>query len=141
MASAAAWEEAGLFPADLLPSSILRGLQDKLYDRRKTAALDLERWTRSQLPVSNSPTTSTDTTDQVWRQAILLLTRDLTYSLNPHARNGGLIGLAAMAIAIGADVAFPSLPTLRLKKHSSASTEDWRLCECALAARLGVAGG
>lgn len=38
-------------------------------------------------------------TDQILK--ILKVLQDFVYSQNPHARKGGLIGLAAVAIALG----------------------------------------
>ncbi|KAF4823587.1 Protein VAC14-like protein [Colletotrichum siamense] len=76
---------------------IQRALNDKLYDKRKVGALELERVIR-ELVV---------TRDYSRVQAILeQLCNEFAYAVHqPHARNGGLIGLAAAAIALG-----PELP-------------------------------
>ncbi|OCF45938.1 vacuole morphology and inheritance protein 14 [Kwoniella heveanensis CBS 569] len=73
--------------------SILRGLNDKIYERRKAAALELEKLVLS----SDIPRIS----------AIIDQLCGMFSSSNSalHTRNGGLIGLAATAIALGQDVA------------------------------------
>ncbi|KAI1295037.1 vacuolar protein 14 C-terminal Fig4p binding-domain-containing protein [Xylaria venustula] len=76
---------------------IARLLNDKLYDKRKTGALELERSIREQM-ISK---------DYNRVQSIIQqLCDEYAYAVHqPHARNGGLIGLAAAAIALG-----PELP-------------------------------
>ncbi|WVR06414.1 hypothetical protein IAU60_003445 [Kwoniella sp. DSM 27419] len=76
-----------------MDQSILRGLNDKIYERRKAAALELEKLVLS----SDIPRIST-IIDQLC---------GMFSSSNSalHTRNGGLIGLAATAIALGQDVA------------------------------------
>lgn len=76
-----------------MEQSILRGLNDKIYDRRKAAALDLEKLVLS----SDIPRISA-IIDQ-------LCGMFSSSSSALHTRNGGLIGLAATAIALGQDVA------------------------------------
>jgi len=46
----------------------------------------------------------TDGTTEAVQEIISLLTRDYTLSQNPNSRKGGLIGLAACAIALGSQV-------------------------------------
>ncbi|TDZ28056.1 Protein VAC14-like protein [Colletotrichum spinosum] len=77
--------------------SIQRALNDKLYDKRKVGALELERVIRELVVTRDYPRV----------QAILeQLCNEFAYAVHqPHARNGGLIGLAAAAIALG-----PELP-------------------------------
>ncbi|KAL0467765.1 ARM repeat-containing protein [Neurospora intermedia] len=77
--------------------NIQRFLNDKLYDKRKIGALDLERTIRELIAAK----------DYAKIEAILdQLCNDYAYAVHqPHARNGGLIGLAAAAIALG-----PELP-------------------------------
>lgn len=77
--------------------AIVRGLNDKLYDKRKAAALDLEKLVRECHQSGESNRIN----------AIIDHLIDLFSSTtNPlHARNGGLIGLAAAAIALGVEVA------------------------------------
>ncbi|KAK3941184.1 vacuolar protein 14 C-terminal Fig4p binding-domain-containing protein [Diplogelasinospora grovesii] len=77
--------------------NIHRLLNDKLYDKRKVGALELERVIR-ELCASKDY-------DRV--EAILdQLCNEYAYAVHqPHARNGGLIGLAAAAIALGSELA------------------------------------
>ncbi|KAJ9123994.1 hypothetical protein QFC22_000786 [Naganishia vaughanmartiniae] len=76
-----------------MDATIVRGLNDKLYERRKAAALELEK------VVSNSDNAKVT---QIINQLCLMFTSP---SSALHARNGGLIGLAATAIALGQDFA------------------------------------
>ncbi|KAI8067461.1 vacuolar protein 14 C-terminal Fig4p binding-domain-containing protein [Gongronella butleri] len=73
---------------------LIRGLTDKIYDRRKAAALDIEKLVRES---ENAPERITEIIDA--------LVQDFVYSNNSNARYGGLIGLAATAIALGPSVA------------------------------------
>ncbi|KAK3724348.1 hypothetical protein LTR37_000972 [Vermiconidia calcicola] len=74
-----------------------RLLGDKLYDRRKAGALELEATIRNSLAESNH--------DRI-AKIVHQLCNDYAYAVHqPHARNGGLIGLAAAAIALGSEVA------------------------------------
>ncbi|KAH7343417.1 vacuolar protein 14 C-terminal Fig4p binding-domain-containing protein [Rhizoctonia solani] len=77
--------------------AIVRGLNDKLYDKRKAAALDLEKLVRECHTSGDSHRIN----------AIIDQLIDLFSSTTSplHARNGGLIGLAAAAIALGVEVA------------------------------------
>ncbi|CAE7233428.1 unnamed protein product [Rhizoctonia solani] len=80
-----------------LEPAIVRGLNDKLYDKRKAAALDLEKLVRECHASGDSHRINT-----IIDQLIELFSS----TTNPlHARNGGLIGLAAAAIALGVEVA------------------------------------
>ncbi|KUI72248.1 hypothetical protein VM1G_07917 [Cytospora mali] len=77
--------------------NVQRALNDKLYDKRKVGALELERVIR-ELVATKDYSRVTAILDQ--------LCNDFAYAVHqPHARNGGLIGLAAAAIALG-----PELP-------------------------------
>ncbi|KAI5855409.1 putative vacuole-associated enzyme activator complex component [Tricharina praecox] len=77
--------------------SIQRSLNDKLYDRRKLGALDLEKTVRECLAHGDHGKVHT---------IIEQLCHDYAYAVHqPHARNGGLIGLAAASIALGSEVA------------------------------------
>ncbi|TPX42728.1 hypothetical protein SeLEV6574_g05444 [Synchytrium endobioticum] len=71
---------------------IYRGLNDKLYEKRKAAALEVERLVREYLVVNDHTRI---------RSLIRLLVLDFAYSPIPNSRNGGLIALAAVAIALG----------------------------------------
>ncbi|KAI5240353.1 ARM repeat-containing protein [Aureobasidium subglaciale] len=77
--------------------SVQKALADKLYDRRKAGALELEAIIRTSLAAN----------DHVRIEKVVhQLCHDYAYAVHqPHARNGGLIGLAAAAIALGIDVA------------------------------------
>ncbi|SAM08734.1 hypothetical protein [Absidia glauca] len=74
--------------------TLIRGLTDKIYDRRKAAALDIEKLVRDN---ESEPERITGIIDA--------LVQDFVYSNNANARYGGLIGLAATAIALGPSVA------------------------------------
>ncbi|XP_038070107.1 protein VAC14 homolog [Patiria miniata] len=71
-----------------------RALSDKMYEKRKGAALEIERLVRD-LMQSNS-------TDQI-DKLLHILGTEFALSANGHARKGGLIGLAALAIGMGKD--------------------------------------
>ncbi|KAF3907194.1 hypothetical protein ABW21_db0209148 [Orbilia brochopaga] len=78
--------------------AIGRSLNDKLYDKRKMGALELEKLIRDHLANNDN---------EKIRQIVEQLVHDFAYAVHqPHARNGGLIGLAAASIALGSDVAF-----------------------------------
>ncbi|KAJ9138543.1 ARM repeat-containing protein [Coniochaeta hoffmannii] len=79
-----------------MDANIQRHLNDKLYDKRKVGALELERVIRELVVVK----------DYAKVKAIIdQLCNDYAYAVHqPHARNGGLIGLAAAAIALGSEL-------------------------------------
>ncbi|KAI9702637.1 MAG: hypothetical protein M1820_006143 [Bogoriella megaspora] len=74
-----------------------KALSDKLYDKRKGGALELETQIRNAVHAN----------DRVKIEKIVdQLCYDYAYAVHqPHARNGGLIGLAAASIALGPEVA------------------------------------
>lgn len=74
-----------------LTVSIVRTLTDKLYEKRKAAALDIEKLVRD-LHATNQLTQL---------EKLLTVLRELAMASNGHTRKGGLIGLAAAAIALG----------------------------------------
>ncbi|KAI8627557.1 vacuole morphology and inheritance protein [Xylariaceae sp. FL1651] len=75
---------------------IARLLNDKLYDKRKTGALELERSIREHMVAKDY--------NRV-QNIIQQLCDEYAYAVHqPHARNGGLIGLAAAAIALGSEL-------------------------------------
>ncbi|TPX37550.1 hypothetical protein SmJEL517_g00611 [Synchytrium microbalum] len=76
----------------LISPQIYRGLNDKLYEKRKSAALDVERLVRDYLATNDHARI---------RSLIRLLIQDFAYSPIPNSRNGGLIALAAIGIALG----------------------------------------
>ncbi|KAI1438169.1 vacuole morphology and inheritance protein [Xylaria sp. CBS 124048] len=76
---------------------IARLLNDKLYEKRKSGALELERSIREHMIGKDYSRVES---------IIQHLCDEYAYAVHqPHARNGGLIGLAAAAIALG-----PELP-------------------------------
>ncbi|XP_031569488.1 protein VAC14 homolog [Actinia tenebrosa] len=77
-----------------LTPNVVRGLNDKLYEKRKTAALEVERMVKEF--VANNDV------KQI-RRLTIVLAEEFAVSHNSHARKGGLIGLAATAIALGKD--------------------------------------
>lgn len=92
-----------------LTPNILRGLQDKVYERRKAAALEVEKYVYT----NNNNNYVYILHNRLIRQlvevkdyeritfVIRCLTDDYTLSLLPNVRNGGAIGLAAVAIGLG----------------------------------------
>jgi vacuole morphology and inheritance protein 14 len=73
--------------------SIQRLLNDKLYDRRKQGALELEKVVRNAVFRGDH---------EEIQKVVDQLCHDYAYAVHqPHARNGGLIGLAAASIALG----------------------------------------
>ncbi|XP_050300937.1 protein VAC14 homolog isoform X2 [Anthonomus grandis grandis] len=75
-----------------LSAACVRALNDKLYDKRKAAALEIEKMVKEFSAVNN--------TGQI-KRILKILAQDFASSQNPHSRKGGLIGLAAIAIALG----------------------------------------
>ncbi|KAK3320041.1 ARM repeat-containing protein [Cercophora scortea] len=77
--------------------NIQRALNDKVYDKRKVGALELERVIRELVAAK----------DHARIEAVLdQLCNEYAYAVHqPNARNGGLIGLAAAAIALGSELA------------------------------------
>ncbi|KJH43506.1 HEAT repeat protein [Dictyocaulus viviparus] len=74
-----------------LTANIVRTLTDKLYEKRKAAALDIEKLVRD-LHATNQ---------LVQLDKLLAVLQELALASNGHTRKGGLIGLAAAAIALG----------------------------------------
>ncbi len=69
-----------------------RNLCDKMYDKRKLAAQDIEKIVRDLHPV--------DDRDRI-NNIITYLVDNFCQSPNAHNRKGGLIGMAAVAIGLG----------------------------------------
>ena len=70
-----------------------RLLSDKFYEKRKQGALEIESNIRQALASNDH--------DRI-AKIVHQLCHDYAYAVHqPHARNGGLIGLAAAAIALG----------------------------------------
>lgn len=77
--------------------NIQKALNDKLYDKRKSGALELEGSIREALAANNHGRI---------QKIVHQLCHEYAYAVHqPHARNGGLIGLAAASIALGSEVA------------------------------------
>ncbi|XP_077309665.1 protein VAC14 homolog [Lithobates pipiens] len=77
-----------------LTPNIVRALTDKMYEKRKVAALEIEKLVREFVAQSN--------TAQI-KHVIQILSQEFALSMHPHSRKGGLIGLAACSIALGKD--------------------------------------
>uniref|UniRef100_A0A672SNP7 Protein VAC14 homolog n=1 Tax=Sinocyclocheilus grahami TaxID=75366 RepID=A0A672SNP7_SINGR len=77
-----------------LTPNIVRALNDKLYEKRKVAALEIEKLVREFVAQNNAA--------QI-RHVIQILATEFALSQHPHSRKGGLIGLAACSIALGKD--------------------------------------
>jgi vacuole morphology and inheritance protein 14 len=76
-----------------MDKELQKGLSDRLYDKRKIAALELEQLIRKCVTEDNR--------DKI-RAIIDELCRNFAYAVHhPNSRNGGLIGLAAATIALG----------------------------------------
>ncbi|KJE95353.1 HEAT repeat-containing protein [Capsaspora owczarzaki ATCC 30864] len=85
--------------ADFAPlnANIVRALSDKLYEKRKVAALEIEKIVRQLQDSKDSNKIA---------KVITLLRQDFAFSANGNNRKGGLIGLAATAIALGQSITF-----------------------------------
>uniref|UniRef100_A0A7C9AXU5 Vacuolar protein 14 C-terminal Fig4-binding domain-containing protein n=1 Tax=Opuntia streptacantha TaxID=393608 RepID=A0A7C9AXU5_OPUST len=80
----------------IIPASVLRNLADKLYEKRKNAALELEGIVK-QLALAGDHDKIT--------AVIKLLTEDFTLSPQANHRKGGLIGLAAATVGLTTEAA------------------------------------
>lgn len=81
-----------------MDKSIKRGLVDRIYEKRKATALELERIVSDALQNND-----TDTIRNIIKQ----LRNEFAYNIHePQARYGGLIGLAAIAIGLGSELPF-----------------------------------
>ncbi|KAM4108945.1 hypothetical protein ACJW30_03G085200 [Castanea mollissima] len=80
----------------VIPASVLRNLSDKLYEKRKNAALEVEGIVK-QLAVAGDHDKIT--------AVINLLTTEFTYSPQANHRKGGLIGLAAATVGLTSEAA------------------------------------
>ncbi|XP_042426218.1 protein VAC14 homolog isoform X2 [Zingiber officinale] len=80
----------------LIPASVFRNLADKLYEKRKNAALEIEGIIK-QLALSGEH-------DKI-SAVINLLISEFAGSPQANHRKGGLIGLAAVTVGLGTDAA------------------------------------
>ncbi|KAL8142084.1 hypothetical protein V2J09_015116 [Rumex salicifolius] len=82
--------------ADPLPVSVIRNLSDKLYEKRKNAALEVEGIVKNLVVQGDHQKISA---------VIKLLGEDLTPSPQANQRKGGLIGLAAATVGLTSEAA------------------------------------
>ncbi|KAL7240174.1 hypothetical protein ACSBR2_005946 [Camellia fascicularis] len=80
----------------VIPASVLRNLSDKLYEKRKNAALEVEGIVK-QLAAAGDHDKIT--------AVINLLTTEFTNSAQANHRKGGLIGLAAATVGLSSEAA------------------------------------
>ncbi|KVH97699.1 Armadillo-like helical, partial [Cynara cardunculus var. scolymus] len=79
-----------------IPAAVLRNLADKLYEKRKNAALEVEGIVKQ--------LTAAGDHDKI-TAVINLLTHEFAYSAQANHRKGGLIGLAAATVGLSAEAA------------------------------------
>ncbi|KAF5450330.1 hypothetical protein F2P56_030690 [Juglans regia] len=101
----------------LIPASVLRNLSDKLYEKRKNAALEVEGIVK-QLAVAGDH-------DRITVVINLLIT-EFTYSQQANHRKGGLIGLAAATVGLTGEAA-QHLEQIVLPVLNSFSDQDSRV--------------
>ncbi|XP_063386036.1 protein VAC14 homolog isoform X1 [Cydia fagiglandana] len=79
---------------DYAPLSIacVRGLCDKLYDKRKFAGVEIEKMVKDFSDANN--------TSQI-KRLVRVLGQDLMASTNPNVKNGALMGLSSVAVGLG----------------------------------------
>ncbi|KAM3959400.1 protein VAC14 homolog [Aphomia sociella] len=79
---------------DYAPLSIacVRGLCDKIYDKRKFAGVEIEKMVKDFSDANN--------TSQI-KRLIRVLGQDLISSTNPNVKNGALMGLSSVAVGLG----------------------------------------
>ncbi|XP_066591996.1 protein VAC14 homolog [Prorops nasuta] len=77
-----------------LSAACVRSLNDKIYDKRKAAAVEVEKMVRDFALHNN--------TAQI-KRLLKILGQDFATSQNPHSRKGGLLALAAIAVGLGKD--------------------------------------
>uniref|UniRef100_A0A804PBB7 Protein VAC14-like protein n=1 Tax=Zea mays TaxID=4577 RepID=A0A804PBB7_MAIZE len=80
-----------------IPGAVLRNLSDKLYEKRKNAALEIEGIVKQLAMAGEHERISA---------VISLLTNNFTYSPQTnHRKQGGLIGLAAVTVGLTSEAA------------------------------------
>ncbi|KAH7404172.1 hypothetical protein KP509_15G013700 [Ceratopteris richardii] len=82
--------------SSLLPASVLRNLSDKLYEKRKTAAFEVEGVVRQLTAAGDHERIAA---------VINVLTNDFARSPQANHRKGGLIGLAAATVGLAGEAA------------------------------------
>ncbi|CAK7326807.1 unnamed protein product [Dovyalis caffra] len=80
----------------VIPAAVLRNLSDKLYEKRKNAALEVEGIVKSLTAAGDHEKISA---------VINVLTNEFTYSPQANHRKGGLIGLAAATVGLTTEAA------------------------------------
>lgn len=75
----------------VIPAAVLRNLSDKLYEKRKNAALEVEGIVKTLAAAGEH--------DKI-TAVINLLTTEFTFSPQANHRKGGLIGLAAATVGL-----------------------------------------
>ncbi|XP_021843225.2 protein VAC14 homolog [Spinacia oleracea] len=80
----------------IIPAGVLRNLADKLYEKRKNAALEVEGIVKQLATAADREKISA---------VINLLTEEFTYSPQANHRKGGLIGLAAATVGLTTEAA------------------------------------
>ncbi|XP_068620682.1 protein VAC14 homolog isoform X2 [Battus philenor] len=75
-----------------LSSACVRGLCDKLYEKRKFAGVEIEKMVKDFNDANN--------TSQI-KKLIRVLGQDLMSSTNPNVKNGALMGLSSVAVGLG----------------------------------------
>ncbi|GJY64498.1 protein VAC14 [Tanacetum coccineum] len=80
----------------IIPAAVLRNLSDKLYEKRKTAAYEVEGIVKQLTSVGDHDKIS---------GVIKLLANDFAYSPQVNNRKGGLIGLAAITVGLSSEAA------------------------------------
>ncbi|KFK33392.1 hypothetical protein AALP_AA5G006900 [Arabis alpina] len=80
----------------VIPAAVHRNLSDKLYEKRKNAALDLENIVKS--------LTSAGDHDKI-SKVIEMLIKEFAKSPQANHRKGGLIGLAAVTVGLSSEAA------------------------------------
>ncbi|KAG2708318.1 hypothetical protein I3760_05G186100 [Carya illinoinensis] len=101
----------------MIPASVLRNLSDKLYEKRKNAALEVEGIVK-QLAVAGDH-------DRITAVINLLIT-EFTVSQQANHRKGGLIGLAAATVGLTSEAA-QHLEQIVLPVLKSFSDQDSRV--------------
>ncbi|CAF1919757.1 hypothetical protein HID58_048919 [Brassica napus] len=79
-----------------IPAAVHRNLSDKLYEKRKNAALDLENAVKALITSGDHDKIS---------KVIYLLIKDFAKSPQANHRKGGLIGLAAVTVGLSSEAA------------------------------------
>ncbi|XP_020257176.1 protein VAC14 homolog isoform X2 [Asparagus officinalis] len=80
----------------IIPAGVIRNLADKLYEKRKNAALEIEGIVKQLAQAGEHDKISS---------VISLLTNEFTYSPQANQRKGGLIGLAAATVGLTTEAA------------------------------------